>query len=84
MYGPTGMLQQHVKAEGKGMRQSPKRVAELVIRAMHHRVLLCWIVQHPILLLGVPVDPQLLLNFLPSDLWKSLCYLHISCCTGGQ
>ena len=49
------MLQQHVKAEGKkGMRQSPERVAELVLRAMHHRVLLCWIVQHPILLLGMP------------------------------
>ena len=55
VYGPSGMLQQHVKAEGKkGMRQSPQRVAELVLRAMHHRVLLCWIVQHPILLLGMP------------------------------
>ena len=81
MYGPTGMLQQQVKAEGKGMRQSPKRVAELVLRAMHHRVLLCWIVQHPILLLGVPMrlGLQLRVQELGSMVWgKRRCQLSFS------
>ena len=47
------MLQTAVKPQGKqGLRQDPRRVAELVLRAMHHRLLLSWIVEHPILLLS--------------------------------
>ena len=35
----------------------PERVAELVTRAAYHKVSLCWIAKHPVLLLGESALP---------------------------
>ena len=52
LYGSDGLLTE-VEDQGKvKQRQSPTRVAELILRAAWHGLDSCWICQHPVLLLG--------------------------------
>lgn len=52
LYGPDGLLREAEPASETSKRQSPQRVAELILRAAYHGLDSCWIAKHPVLFLG--------------------------------
>ena len=52
LYGSEGLLTEAEDPVKVKKRQSPRRVAQLILRAAYHGLDSCWICQHPILLLG--------------------------------
>lgn len=55
LYGSSGLLTEAEGGSNKA-RQSPKRVAALVLKACHHGLDSVWIAKHPVLLLGRAVS----------------------------
>ena len=52
LYGSQGLLTEVEDQAKVKQRQSPQRVASLVLTAAYHGLDTCWIAQHPVLLLG--------------------------------
>ena len=52
LYGSKGLLTEVEDQSKVKQRQSPERVAQLVLRAAYHGLDSCWISQHPVLVLG--------------------------------
>ena len=57
LYGSDGLLTELEDQAKVKQRQSPQRVAQLILRAVYHELDSCWISQHPVLLLGKPSSP---------------------------
>jgi len=59
LYGSGGLLTEVEDQAKVKQRQSPQRVATLVLMAAYHNLDTCWIAQHPVLLLGaIYIPPQ--------------------------
>lgn len=52
IFGADGILKNHVQTGAPGKRMRVERAVELISRAIRHNLPICWIVQHPILLMG--------------------------------
>ena len=52
LYGSSGLLQVSDDEKEVKRRQSPERVAELILKACYHGAGSCWISKHPVLLMG--------------------------------
>ncbi|KAK9812257.1 hypothetical protein WJX73_008262 [Symbiochloris irregularis] len=50
IYGPQGLVTASWPRSSSHMK--PQAVAELILRAAHHKVSLCWIAKHPVLLIA--------------------------------